>query len=84
MNFKQARCQLFKGTLFAAGIGLGIGGLYTISNVYQKGKTYYADHQSEKQFEEYIKTDSRFANGIELTKFSITMHNNYEPKENTK
>ena len=75
MKYKDAKCQLIKGSLFTAGLGIGVATLYTLSHLYQKGKGAYEDFHQTKQIEQYIKTDSRFANGYTLTKFCIDVHN---------
>ena len=81
MTYNQVKCQLIKGSLFTAGIGIGVATLYTLSHIYQKGKEAYETHTQTKQLEEYIKTDSRFTNGYTLTKFCIDVHNKNQQKD---
>lgn len=75
MNFKEANIHVLKGGLFVAGIAIAAGSLYTVSKMYQSGKQAYSQFQQTQTFEEYVKTDSRFANGIMLTKFCIDVYN---------
>jgi len=74
MNYTQAKCQLFKGTLFTAGLGIGVGALYSLTHVYQKGKELYQQNEQTNILEQKIKTDSRFQNGYILTKFCIDVY----------